>query len=95
MRYSKMISLFLLFVIVSTSYGHRNDRPSVHDVVDQVSRRLSHELKTDEVKKLDEAAILKLMTPDEREVVSAGFLFFNQLAYLIFVKHVTFFSFLR
>ena len=77
MRSFKLFPILLLFVFVTSGFGHRNDRPSVHDVVVQVSRRLSHELKADAVKKLDESAILEMMKPDERQIVSAGYLFFD------------------
>jgi hypothetical protein len=76
MRYFRSFSVYLL-LFTGLAFGHSPNRTSVHDVVDRVSRRLSHEIEPDKVKKLDEAAILNFMTPNERQVLSTGFLFFE------------------
>jgi len=77
MRYVRSFSVYFILLIIGLAFGHSQNRTSVHDVVDRVSRRLSHEIEPDKVKKLDETAILNFMTPTERQVLSAGFIFFE------------------
>ncbi len=76
-RFLTVILILFFSSSIEISFAHVGSLPSVHDTVANILERFRQELNPEQVRNLNRQKALELLQPEERKVLSSGFLTFH------------------